>query len=107
MSDIAKPNFHAGNATIKAQAARIEELERENERLREALTQERLENLWNAYNTGFEKEGEWCHSFMSDGEWLISEIGMDPTQGWYDAAEVKRRIPEAAARAALQGETGE
>jgi hypothetical protein len=62
------------------------------------LIQERTDTLWNAYNQGFTKDGKWCHAFMSDGEWLASEIGFDPSEGWYDDAEVKKRIPEAAKR---------
>jgi hypothetical protein len=81
---------------------RVAELRAENARLVEAFIQERTENLWNAYSTGHERDGQWSHSFMSDGEWLIREVGLDPKDGWYDAEEVKRRMPEAAARAALE-----
>lgn len=79
---------------------RIEQLEAENARLINALTGERLENLWNAYNTGHEKDGEWSHHFMSDGEWLVRECGLDPKTGRYDAAEIKALIPQVAIRAA-------
>jgi hypothetical protein len=88
---------------LTAAEAQVAELRAENARLVEAFIQERTENLWNAYSTGHERDGQWSHSCMSDGEWLIREIGFDPKDGWYDAEEVKRRMPEAAARAALKG----
>jgi hypothetical protein len=87
---------------LTAAEAQVAELRAENARLVEAFIQERTENLWNAYSTGHERDGQWSHSFMSDGEWLIREVGLDPKDGWYDAEEVKRRMPEAAARAALE-----
>jgi hypothetical protein len=90
-------------ATLAADKEALEARVREVEA---ALIQERLENLWNAYNTGHEKDGQWTHAFMSDGEWLASECGLDPRKGWYDATEVKRLIPEAA-RAAPKREEGE
>jgi len=73
----------------------------ENARLRKALVEEREENLWNAYNEGHERDGEWTHMFMSDGEWLARECGFDPTKGYYPAEEIKAAIPKIA-RAALQ-----
>jgi len=86
---------YVDKSVLEKAADRIEELE-------SALVEERLENLWNAYNTGFEKDGQWSHSFMSQGEWLAEECGFDPSLGWYDANEVKEAIPQAA-RAALKG----
>lgn len=71
-------------------------LKAENERLRDALVAERTENLWNAYGTGFVRDGRWSHSFMSDGEWLAMQCGLDPSRGWYDVAEVTEAIPRAA-----------
>ena len=80
-----------------------EEAADEIERLRAALLKKIEETLWYAYNTGIEKpDGQWTHCFMSDGEDLISQIGLDPSLGYYDAAEVKAAIP-VAARAALGG----
>jgi hypothetical protein len=69
-------------------------------RLREALVEEREENLWNAYNSGHVKNGEWTHLFMSEGEWLARECGFDPKDGSYPAEMIKAAIP-VAARAAL------
>jgi hypothetical protein len=82
--------------TLAAQAAEIE-------RLRGLLVEGREENLWNAYNTGHEAgDGQWTHMFMSDGEWLVRECGLDPKIGRYDAATIKAAIP-IAARTALGG----
>lgn len=78
-------------AAFELEAARAEIA-----RLREALAEEREENLWHAYNTGNELAGEWSHLFMSDGEWLVAQCGMDPKQGKYDAEAIKAAIPIAA-----------
>jgi hypothetical protein len=80
----------------------IQHLAAEVDRLRAKLIEERTDNLWNAYASGTERDGEWSHNFMSDGEWLARECGLDPGKGWHAAAVVKSRIPEVAARAALQ-----
>jgi hypothetical protein len=71
--------------------------------LRGLLVAEREENLWNAYNTGHVKDGEWTHMFMSDGESLVSECGLDPRKGYYQDAEIRAAIP-IAARAVLKGD---
>lgn len=71
------------------------------EAMRGALIAEREENLWNAYNTGYERDGRWSHAFMSDGEWLAHECGFDARDGDYPADAIKAAIPEAAKRAAL------
>ena len=78
----------------------------ENERLREALIEERTETLWSAYNTGAEQDGRWRHMCMSDGEWLARECGLDASQADYPADVVKGEIPLAAERfvAALKGQ---
>ncbi len=73
------------------------------DRLREALGETREELMWSAYATGAERDGQWSHLFMSDGEWLARELGLDPKQGLYDAAEVKAAIP-VRARALLPGD---
>lgn len=73
------------------------------ERLRAELIEKIEDTLWYAYNTGIEKpDGQWTHCFMSDGEDLIHQIGLDPSLGYYNAEQVKAAIP-AAARAALEG----
>jgi hypothetical protein len=82
------------------------EFQAEVARLRGFLIAERLENLWHAYNTGLERDGMWTHAFISDGEWLAREVGLDPALGWYDIDDVKIRIPKAAARAALSPKEG-
>ena len=95
----ASPHTPLGAALIYAQK-RIEALEAENARLREALVAEREENLWSAYATGDVCGDQWTHLFMSDGEWLVRECGFDPKQGYYPAEEIRKAIP-IAARAAL------
>lgn len=70
-----------------------------------ALVNERIDNLWNAYHSGYEKDGRWTHCCMSDGEWLARECGFDPSEREYDAEAVKAAIPKSA-RAALSS-TGE
>lgn len=78
-------------------------LRSDNERLRATLLEKTEETLWYAYHTGIEKpDGQWTHCFMSDGEDLIAQIGLDPSLGYYEAEQVKAAIP-AAARAALEG----
>jgi len=74
------------------------------ERLREKLIKEREDNLWNAYNTGAERSGEWSHCFMSDGEWLVRELGFDPLKCHYSINEIKAGIPIAARAALKEGE---
>ena len=74
------------------------------ERLREKLIKEREDNLWNAYNTGAERSGEWSHCFMSDGEWLVRELGLDPLKCHYSINEIKAGIPIAARAALKEGE---
>ena len=74
------------------------------ERLREKLIKEREDNLWNAYNTGAERSGEWSHCFMSDGEWLVRELGLDPFKCHYSINEIKAGIPIAARAALKEGE---
>jgi len=100
MRDVVQDPCGAWQA-IQSQAARIEELEAENARLREALIAEREDVLWNAYYTGSERDGRWHHAYMSDGEWLARECGFDPTSGDCPADAIKAAIPEAAKRAVL------
>lgn len=83
------------NKTLTAQADEIE-------RLRVALIEEREENLWDAYHSGHAKDGQWTHMFMSTGEWLARECGLDPSQGHYDDAEIRAAIPRAALKAAQE-----
>jgi hypothetical protein len=80
-------------------ADRIQSLTRELAEAKEALVEERTENLWNAYNTGHSKDGQWTHMFMSDGEWLARECGFDPRDGYYVDASIRNAIPKAALRA--------
>jgi hypothetical protein len=78
-----------GEALAKAEA--------ENERLREALLNERVDTLWNAYHCGIERDGKWMDAAMSDAEWLRGECGIEE-EGWIDAEVIKQRIPGAAAK---------
>ena len=83
---------------------RAERAEAEAERLREAFRAEREENLWNAFNIGsIRSDGKWIDCGLSDAEWLVRELGLDQDANGYDPEEIKRRISEAAARAALEG----
>ena len=82
----------------------IETQAREIERLREALVAEREENLWSAYAAGDVRGDEWTHLYMSDGEWLVRQCGLDPKQGYYKAEQIRNAIP-IAARAALAGDS--
>lgn len=82
-------------------AAALAEAQAEIARLRGLLIEERTETLWNAYSTGHEKDGMWDHCCMSDGEWLVAECGLPPSQRVYSAEAIKAAIPIAAARAAL------
>lgn len=84
---------------ITAQAERVRVLE-------VALVNERIDNLWNAYHSGYEKDGRWTHCCMSDGEWLARECGFDPSEREYDAEAVKAAIPKSA-RAALRALKGD
>ena len=76
--------------------ARAEAAEAEVERLRELLAESREYELWSAYQTGVVKDGQWCHCFMTDGEWLAEKCGFDPSDGWYDAQAIRDAIPQAA-----------
>ena len=83
----------------------IRTLTAERDRLREAFRAEREENLWNAFNIGsIRSDGKWIDCGLSDAEWLVREIGLDQDANGHDPEEIKRRIPEAAGRAALEGE---
>ena len=86
------------------QSHTLVEAANEIERLREKLIKEREDNLWNAYNTGAERSGEWSHCFMSDGEWLVRELGLDPLKCHYSINEIKAGIPIAARAALKEGE---
>ena len=79
-----------------AAVARAEAAEAEVERLRELLAESREYELWSAYQTGVVKDGQWCHCFMTDGEWLAEKCGFDPSDGWYDAQAIRDAIPQAA-----------
>jgi hypothetical protein len=69
------------------------------ETLAVVLEAERLEVLWNAYHTGHNRaDGQWSHSFMSDGEWLVRECDMDPQDAWFSNEAIRAAIPLAAAR---------
>lgn len=91
----------AGQTMMNASRALTAQAD-EIERLRAALIEEREDNLWEAYNSGNVKDGQWTHMFMSDGEWLARECGLDPSQGYYDDAEVRAAIPRAALKAAQE-----
>lgn len=95
----------AENERIEALQADKAKLREEIDRLGEALVAEREENLWSAYNTGDVRGDEWTHLYMSDGEWLVRQCGLDPKQIYYKAEQIRNAIP-IAARAALQ-ETGQ
>lgn len=73
----------------------IAALRAEIERLREALVNEREENLWNAYNTGYVRDGKW-HLCMSDSEWLARECGFNVSDCRFDDGAVRDAIPKAA-----------
>jgi hypothetical protein len=62
------------------------------------LVEEREDRLWNAYHTGYVKDGRWGHMFMSDGEWLAKECGFNPRDADYDNEAVKTAIPVSARR---------
>ena len=85
--------------------ARAEAAEARNKVLEEALASEREDNLWNAYHTGYIKDGRWSHMFMHDGEWLAAQCDLDPRDVDYDDASIRAAIP-IAARAALGGDHG-
>ena len=112
---IAKIEFEAVNGEIDRHLAgriitAMRALTAERDRLRAALIEERTETLWNAYNTGMERDGRWRHMCMSDGEWLERECGLDDSQPDHPADVVQAAIPFAAERfvavfAALKGET--
>ena len=98
--------YEARGGLFDEAADRIEALTAEVERLREALVAEREENLWSAYATGDVRGDEWTHLYMSDGEWLVRQCGLDPKQGYYKAEDIRNAIP-IAARAALEGTSDE
>jgi hypothetical protein len=86
-----------GLYSITDMTRRIEELEGELAKATELLIQSTEENLWNAYHSGYCDEADaWTHMFMSDGEWLVREIGLDPDQARYDAEEIRDAIPATA-----------
>lgn len=89
------------NQRLEATVAR---LTAQVEAMRGALIAEREENLWNAYNTGIERDGRWSDACMSDAEWLVRECGLDPDFVDHPADVLKALIPEAAKRAALTTE---
>jgi hypothetical protein len=88
------PNISVDARSLQAKATA--ELEAENARLREALVKEREQNLWNAYQAGYESDGRWTHVGMAEGEWLARECGFDPAMPDYDADEIKAAIPKVA-----------
>ena len=88
-------------AQTKADAARIAALEGRIAELEAKLVSEREDNLWEAYNSGHVKDGRWSHMFMSDGEWLAQQCGLDPRQADYPDYVIRAAIPKAA-RAALE-----
>ena len=75
------------------------DLEAENARLRDALTSEREENLWNAYGTGIVRDGKWDHLCMSGGEWLADQCGFDRKTRRYSDQAIRDAIPIAARQA--------
>ena len=82
---------------IQQMADRIEELEAKLAKATKRLIQATEESLWSAYHSGHcDEAGAWTHMFMSDGEWLMREIGMDPKIGGYDAEEIRGAIPATA-----------
>ncbi len=87
--DLAAIALSRGEALAKAEA--------ENARLRDALLNERVDTLWNAYHCGIERDGKWMDAAMSDAEWLRRECGIEE-EGWIDAEDIKQRIPGAAAK---------
>ena len=95
---------YVSEVALKASAT-LKELEAEVTRLRALLVEERTDNLWNAYNTGLVRDGRWTHMFMSDGEWLAYECGLDPGKADYPDDVVQAAIPIAAGRALLEKTT--
>lgn len=77
---------------IASLRARVEALET-------ALVSEREDNLWNAYHTGFVRNGEWDHMCMSDGEWLARECGFNASDCRFPDAAIRDAIPKAARQA--------
>jgi hypothetical protein len=71
------------------------------EKLTAALIEANMEILSNAYATGHERDGEWTHCFMSDGEYLASICGFKPKESHFPADQIKDAIPDAARRLAL------
>ena len=91
----------------KLHEARIEELKAKLAKATELLIHSTEENLWNAYHSGHCDEADaWTHMFMSDGEWLVREIGLDPEQARYDAEEIRDSIPATARKIVLAELTG-
>ena len=85
-------------AEVDALLARVAELEG-------ALVELAEEALWNAYHVGHVKDGRWTHAFMSEGEWLARECGMDSKLPDYDDAAIRAAIPIAAQNALKQEQT--
>ena len=105
--DIANEQIHGLAEERERWKERAERAEAEAERLREAFRAEREENLWNAFNIGsIRSDGKWVDCGLSDAEWLVRELGLDQDANGHDPEEIKRRISEAAARAALEEAKG-
>ena len=85
--------------------AEVEALRTRAAQLEGLLVEGREELLWNAYHTGNCKDGRWTHMFMSDGEWLARECGLDPKLYDYDDAAIRAAVPIAARAALKQEET--
>jgi hypothetical protein len=109
-TEISKSALGQDNAFLHSQYVntklRIDALQADNARLRAALLEERTDTLWNAYNTGMERDGRWRHMCMSDGEWLERECGLDDSEPDHPADVVKAAIPLAAERFVTALNTG-
>ena len=92
---------------LETEKRKSERLEAQLVKATELLIQTTEENLWNAYHSGHCDEADaWTHMFMSDGEWLVREIGLDPEQARYNAEEIRDAIPATARKIVLDELTG-
>lgn len=87
-------------AEIARLTARVAELEGQVAELTE-------DAMWSAYYTGVERDGQWDHCCMSDGEELVRSLGLNPADRVYSADWIKALIPDRARAALTAQEAGE